>query len=71
METAGKVLLAGAAVLAVLGIGALVLGRLGLERLPGTLTWRPSENVRVSVPLGLMLFVSVVGTIVLNLLLRR
>lgn len=71
METAGKVLLAGAAVLATLGIGALVLARLGVDRLPGTIRWKPSDDVSVVVPVGLMVVVSIVATIVLNLLFRR
>jgi Protein of unknown function (DUF2905) len=37
---------------------------------PGTFKWK-SENVTVFVPIGLMLVVSIVGTIVLNLLVRR
>ena len=71
METAGKLLLAGAAVLAVIGVGALVLARLGVDHLPFTIDWKPSENVRVFVPIGLMIVLSIVGTIVLNLLFRR
>lgn len=71
METAGKVLLAAALVLAALGIGALVLARLGVDRLPGTIHWKPSENVSVTVPILLMVIVSIVGTIVLNLFFRR
>ena len=71
METAGKVLLVAAAVLAVLGAGALVLSWLGVDRLPGMLRWKPSDNVTVVVPVGLMIVVSIVGTIVLNILLRR
>lgn len=71
METAGKVLLAGAAVLAALGIGALVLARLGVDRLPGTIRWKPSDDVSVVVPVGLMVVVSIVATIVVNLLFRR
>ena len=71
METAGKVLLAGAAVLATLGIGALVLARLGVDRLPGTIRWKPSDDVSVVVPVGLMVVVSIVATIVVNLLFRR
>jgi hypothetical protein len=70
MATAGRVLLAAALVLAVLGIGALVLAKLGVDRLPGTLTWR-SDNVTVFVPVGLMVVASIVGTIVLNVFLRR
>lgn len=70
METAGKILLVTAVVLAILGLGALGLAKLGVDRVPGTLSWR-SDNVRVFVPVGLMLLVSIVGTIVLNLFLRR
>ena len=71
METAGKVLLAAAAVLAALGLGALVLARLGVDRLPGTIRWKPADDVSVVVPVGLMIVVSIVATIVLNVLLRR
>jgi len=71
METVGKLLLVGAAGLLVLGLGALLLSRLGVSTVPGTIRWRPSENVRVVVPVGLMIVVSVVGTILLNLFLRR
>lgn len=71
MQTAGKLLLAAAAVLAVLGIGALALSRLGVDRLPGTLRWKPSDNVSVVVPVGLMIVISIVGTILLNVLFRR
>jgi Protein of unknown function (DUF2905) len=71
METVGKLLLVVAAVLGVLGLGALLLARLGVDRLPGTIRWRPSENVTVAIPIGLMIVVSIVGTIVLNLLSRR
>jgi len=70
METAGKVLLGGALVLALLGVGALVLARLGVDRLPFTLHWK-SDNVSVYVPVGLMVVVSIVATVVLNFLLRR
>ena len=70
METAGKVLLGSALVLALLGIGALVLARLGVVRLPFTLHWK-SDNVSVYVPVGLMVVVSIVATVVLNFLLRR
>ena len=71
METAGKVLLICAAVLLVLGLGALLLARLGVDSLPATISWKPSENVRVFVPVGLMIAISILGTIVLNLFLRR
>ena len=70
METAGKVLLSAALVFALLGAGALALSKLGVDRLPATLSWR-SDNVTVFVPVGLMVVVSIVGTIVLNIFLRR
>ena len=71
VETAGKILLLCAAVLLVLGLGALLLARLGVDSLPATISWKPSENVRVFVPVGLMVVVSIIGTIVLNVFLRR
>jgi hypothetical protein len=70
METAGKVLLMSALVLAIVGLGALGLAKLAVDRVPGTLSWK-SENVTVFVPIGLMLLVSIVGTIVVNVFLRR
>jgi len=71
VETAGKVLLVAALVLAIVGLGALLLARLGVDHVPGTLSWKPSENVRVFVPIGLMVVVSIVVTILLNVFLRR
>ncbi len=56
--------------LLVLGALFLLLGRLGLDRLPGDLVVRRG-NVTVYFPIGLMILVSVVGTILLNLFLRR
>ena len=70
METAGKLLLGTALILAILGVGALVLAKLGVERLPATLTWH-SDNITVFVPIGLMVVVSIVATILLNVFLRR
>ena len=70
METAGRVLLGAALVFAILGVGALAISKLGVDRLPATLTWR-SENMTVYVPVGLMVVASIVGTIVLNIFLRR
>ena len=56
--------------LLVLGGLLLVLGRFGLDRLPGDLVFRRG-NLTVYFPIGLMILLSVVGTIVLNILLRR
>ena len=66
----GRALIGIGAVLAVLG-GVLVLaGRAGLGRLPGDFSFG-GEGVRVYVPLATCLLVSVIATVVLNLLLRR
>jgi Protein of unknown function (DUF2905) len=70
VETAAKVLLGSAVVLAIVGLGALGLAKLGIDRVPGMFAWK-SDNVTVFVPIGLMLLVSIVGTIVLNVFLRR
>ena len=69
-ESIGKLLLAGAVVLLVLGGLFLLLGRFGVERLPGDLVFRWG-NLTVYLPIGLMILLSVVGTIVLNIVLRR
>ena len=66
----GRLLIGGALVLLVLGGLFLLLGRLGLERLPGDLVFRHG-GLTVYFPIGLMILLSVVGTIVLNVLLRR
>ena len=63
-------MIAGALVLLVLGCLFLVLGRVGLDRLPGDIVFRRG-NLTVYFPIGLTILLSVVGTIVLNVLLRR
>jgi Protein of unknown function (DUF2905) len=70
LEGLGRLLIAGALVLLVLGGLFLLLGRLGLDRLPGDLVFRRGD-LTVYFPIGLMILLSVVGTIVLNVLLRR
>ncbi|HYX84944.1 MAG TPA: DUF2905 family protein [Gaiellales bacterium] len=72
MESAAKLLLAAAAVLAVSGLVLLAMARLGVTGLPGTLKWQSKGGgVSVYAPIGLMILVSVVATILLNLLFRR
>ena len=63
-------MLGGAVVLLVLGGLFLLLSRLGLDRLPGDLVFRRG-NATFYFPIGLMILLSVVGTIVLNLVFRR
>ena len=70
LEGLGKILIGGAVVLLVLGGLFLLLGRLGVDRLPGDLVFRRG-NATFYFPIGLMILISVVGTIVLNLVFRR
>ena len=69
-EGLGKLLIGGALVLLVLGGLFLLLGRIGLDLLPGDLVFRQG-NFTVYSPIGFMILLSVVGTVVLNVLLRR
>lgn len=70
LEGIGKLLIGGAIVLLVLGVLFLLLGRFGLDRLPGDLLFRRG-NLTVYAPVGLMILASIVLTIVLNIFLRR
>jgi multisubunit Na+/H+ antiporter MnhG subunit len=70
LEGLGRLMIGGALVLLVLGGLFVLLGRLGVERLPGDLVFRRG-NFTVFFPIGLMILLSVVGTVVLNVLLRR
>jgi hypothetical protein len=69
-ESIGKLLVAGAVVLLVLGGLFVLLGRFGVERLPGDLVFKRG-NLTVYFPIGLMILLSIVGTIVLNVIFRR
>ena len=70
LESIGKLLIGGAVVLIVLGGIFLLLSRFGLDRLPGDLVFRRG-NFTVYVPIGLMVLVSVLGTVLMNIFLRR
>ena len=70
LEAIGKLLIGGVVGVVVLGGLFVLLGRFGLDRLPGDLVFRRG-NFTVYFPIGLMILLSVVGTIVLNLLFRR
>ncbi len=70
LEGIGKLLIGGAIVLLVLGGLFVLLGRFGLDRLPGDLVFRRG-NFTVYFPIGVMILLSVIGTIVLNLFFRR
>ena len=69
-EGVGRLLIGGALVVLVLGVLFLLLGRLGIDRLPGDFVFRRG-NLTVYLPIGVMILVSIVGTILLNLFLRR
>jgi hypothetical protein len=70
VESVAKVLLVVAATLALVGGGLLVASKLGLGRLPGDIIVRRG-NFTFYAPIGLMIVLSLVATIVLNVLLRR
>ena len=70
LEGVGKVLIGGALVLLLLGGVLFLLGRIGVDRLPGDLVLRRG-NFTLYFPIGLMILLSVVGTIVLNIVFRR
>jgi hypothetical protein len=70
LEGVGKLLIWGAVVLLLVGGLLFLLGRFGVDRLPGDLVLRRG-NFTLYFPIGLMILLSVVGTIVLNILFRR
>jgi hypothetical protein len=70
LEGIGRLLIGGAIVLLVAGGLFLLLARFGLDRLPGDLIFKRG-NITVYFPIGLMIVLSIVGTILLNLFLRR
>lgn len=70
LEGIGKLLIGGAVLLLVVGGFFLLLGRLGIDRLPGDLVFRRG-NATFYFPIGLMILISIVGTIVLNIVFRR
>jgi uncharacterized membrane protein len=70
LEGVGKLLIGGAVALLVLGGALFLLGRIGVDRLPGDLVFRRG-NFTLYFPIGLMILLSVVGTIVINIVFRR
>ena len=63
-------LIGGGAALLVLGGVLFLLARFGVDRLPGDLVFRRGDFT-LYFPIGLMILLSVVGTIVLNIVFRR
>jgi hypothetical protein len=70
METFAKILLAAALVIALIGGCLLLASRLGIDRLPGDIVLRRG-NFTLYAPVGLMIVLSLVATVVLNLVLRK
>ena len=70
METAAKLILIAAAVLALIGATLLLASKLGVDHLPGDLVVRRG-NFTLYAPIGLMIVLSIVLTIVLNVIARR
>jgi Protein of unknown function (DUF2905) len=70
MESVAKVLLGLAALLALVGGGLLLASKLGLERLPGDIVIK-RDGFTLYAPIGLMIVVSIVLTIILNLISRE
>ncbi|HEX9603478.1 MAG TPA: DUF2905 family protein [Myxococcales bacterium] len=69
MEGLGKLLLITGIALAVFGAVLLIAGKLGMPRLPGDILIR-RDSFTLYMPLGLMLLLSLVLTVILNLVAR-
>jgi DUF2905 family protein len=69
VETAGKILLLTAAALAVIGVVLLIAGKLGLGRLPGDIVIH-RDGLTIFIPLGSMLLLSLVASLLLYLIRR-
>lgn len=70
LEGLGRLLIGGAILLLVFGGLFLLLGRFGVDRVPGDLVFKRG-GLTVYFPIGLMILLSIVGTIVLNIIFRR
>ncbi len=65
----GRLLLIGGALIAAAGLLLMLFGRLGIGRLPGDI-FIQRENVTFYFPLATMILVSIILTIILNLIRR-
>lgn len=70
LEGLGRLLIGVAILLLVFGGLFLLLGRFGVDRVPGDLVFKRG-GLTVYFPVGLMILLSIVGTIVLNIIFRR
>ncbi len=67
MQDIGRVLLVFGILLAVIGGGLMLFGRF---HLPGDITWK-SGNVTLYIPIATSIVLSIILTVVLNLLFRQ
>jgi Protein of unknown function (DUF2905) len=70
LESLGKILLWVGVGIIVLGGVLILFGKLGWTHLPGTFVYK-GQNLTVIVPIGLMVALSVILSIVLHFLNRR
>lgn len=70
LESLAKIVLSVGAGLLIVGGIMYLLARLGWTHLPGDFVYR-GKNVTVYVPIGLMILVSVIGSLILYLFSRR
>jgi len=67
-EALGRILIVGGIVVAILGVVIVLAPNLPfLGRLPGDIRYE-NENVRILIPFGTMILVSIVATIILNVI---
>ena len=70
MESIGKFVIVAGLMLLVVGGILFLLGKVGVASLPGDFSFKRG-NLRVFIPLGTSIVVSIVLTLLLNLFLRR
>lgn len=70
MESLGRLIVGIGVVLLVAGGLLVLLGRLGVPSLPGDISLRRG-NLHVFIPIGTSILVSVILTVMLNVLIRR
>lgn len=70
MDQVGRLLIVVGAVIVALGLLFVLVGKGVIPRLPGDLQFGKG-NVRLFIPLGTSLLLSIVLTVLLNLFLRR
>jgi Protein of unknown function (DUF2905) len=70
LESIGKVLLGVGLAIIVLGGLLILFGKLGWTHLPGTFIYR-GKNATVIIPIGLMILLSVIVSLVLHFMNRR